>query len=39
MNQLVIPNLKQLDILSLILDIKSHKNNNKTTHNIIVGIT
>ncbi|CAK70506.1 unnamed protein product (macronuclear) [Paramecium tetraurelia] len=39
MNQLVIPNLKQLDILSLNLDLKPHKNNIKNTHNIIVGIT
>ncbi|CAD8097062.1 unnamed protein product [Paramecium sonneborni] len=39
MNQLVIPNLKQLDILSLNLDLQINKNQNKTTHNTIVGIT
>ncbi|CAD8191020.1 unnamed protein product [Paramecium pentaurelia] len=41
MNQLVIPNLKQLSILSLHLDSQNSKQKLKTTssHNIIIGIT
>ncbi|CAD8114753.1 unnamed protein product [Paramecium sonneborni] len=39
MNQLVIPNLKQLDILSLNLNFYKNRNQNKTIQNIIVGIT